>query len=76
MAWATSSMFAPVASQIAERALMEEMRCASMALAASLDSSEDHRPTVKILSCLIHHIVVSICSQQRKREKTHGTQFA
>lgn len=45
---------------------MEEIRCASMALAASLDSSEDHRPTVKILSCLI--TVVNICTPQRQRE--------
>ena len=47
---ATSSMLAPVASQMAERALMEEIRWANMALAASLESSEDQRPTVKILS--------------------------
>jgi hypothetical protein len=47
-ALATSSMLAPVASQMAERALTEEMRCASMALAASLESSEDQRPTVRI----------------------------
>lgn len=41
-------MFAPVASHIAERALIDEMRCANIALAASLESSEDHRPTVRI----------------------------
>ena len=34
---------APVASQSAEMELTEEMRCASMALAVSLDSSADHR---------------------------------
>ena len=45
-------MFAPVASQMAERALTEEMRWASMALAASLESSEDQRPTVRMRSWL------------------------
>ena len=41
---------APVASQRAEMALMEEMRCASIALAVSLDSSADHRLVVSTRS--------------------------
>jgi len=59
-AWATSSMLAPVASQMAESALMDEMRCASMALAANFDSSDDQRPTVKIRSVLrvLHEVSV------------------
>jgi hypothetical protein len=40
---ATCVMSAPVASQSAEKALIEEMRCASIALAASLESSADQR---------------------------------
>lgn len=48
----TSSMLAPVASQMAERALIEEMRWARSALAASLDNSDDQRPTVRIRSRL------------------------
>ena len=51
-ACATSSMFAPVASQIAESAFTDEMRCASIAFAASLESSEDQRPTVRMRSRL------------------------
>ena len=51
-AYATSSMLAPVASQMAERALIDEIRCASIALAANFDSSDDQRPTVKIRSVL------------------------
>lgn len=47
-AFATSSILAPVASHMAESALMEEMRCASMAFAASFESSEDHKPTVRM----------------------------
>jgi hypothetical protein len=35
---------------MADKALMEEIRWANMALAASLESSDDQRPTVKILS--------------------------
>ena len=53
IACATSSMLAPVASQIAESALMDEMRWASIAFAASLESSEDQRPTVRIRSVLL-----------------------
>jgi hypothetical protein len=45
-------MLAPVASQMADNALMDEMRWASMALAASFDNSDDHKPTVRIFSCL------------------------
>jgi hypothetical protein len=51
-AYATSSMLAPVASQMAESALMDEIRCASIALAANFDSSDDQRPTVKMRSVL------------------------
>jgi hypothetical protein len=43
---------APAASQIAESALIDEIRCASMALAAILDNTEDQRPTVRMRSCL------------------------
>ena len=52
-ACATSSMFAPVASQIAESAFTDEMRCASIAFAASLDSSDDQSPTVRMRSRLV-----------------------
>jgi hypothetical protein len=45
-------MLAPVASQMAESALMDEIRCASIALAANFDSSDDQRPTVKMRSVL------------------------
>jgi hypothetical protein len=51
-AWATSSMFAPVASHMADSALIDEIRWANMALAANLDSSEDQRPTVRMRSVL------------------------
>ena len=37
---------------MAERALMDEIRWASIALAASLESSDDQRPTVSIRSAL------------------------
>ena len=42
-AYETSCTLAETASHIEERALMLEMRCASMAFAANLDSSDDHR---------------------------------
>jgi hypothetical protein len=48
-ALATSDTSAPVASQTADRELMLEMRCARNALAASLDSSDDHVFMVTIL---------------------------
>lgn len=51
-AWATSSMLAPVASHMADSALIEEIRWASMALAANLDSSDDQTPTVRMRSTL------------------------
>ena len=51
-ACATSSILAPVASQMAERALVEDMRPGSMALAASLESSVDQRPAVRMRSLL------------------------
>ena len=41
---------APVASQRAEMEFMEEMRCASMALAVSLESSADQRLVVMMRS--------------------------
>lgn len=40
---AAAARHPPVASQSAEMEFMEEMRCASMALAVSLASSADHR---------------------------------
>mmetsp|Transcript_3488 Transcript_3488/g.10911 ORF Transcript_3488/g.10911 Transcript_3488/m.10911 type:complete len:236 (+) Transcript_3488:599-1306(+) len=43
MAYETSVTSAPVASQMADMALMLEMRCARKALAASLEISADHR---------------------------------
>ena len=70
-AWATSSIFAPVASQMADKALTEEMRCASMALAASLDSSEDHKPTVRIFSLLKDCQYLNLIQVK----STHGTQW-
>lgn len=39
----TCSTSAPVASHSAEIAFMDDTRCASMALAVSLESSADHR---------------------------------
>ena len=50
MACATSSTLAPVASQSAEIALIEEIRWARNALAVSLDNSEDQRLVVIIFS--------------------------
>ena len=47
---ATSSTSAPVASQIALRALIELILCASIAFAASLESSLDQSDVVKIFS--------------------------
>lgn len=38
--------------QIVEKALVEEIHWASMVLAASLESSEDQRPVVRIQSTL------------------------
>jgi hypothetical protein len=49
-AYATSDTLAPVASQSAEMAFTEEILCAKNALAASLESSADHRLVVRILS--------------------------
>lgn len=49
-AWATSFTSAPVASQMAEMALMEEILCARKALAASFDNSELQVLVVIILS--------------------------
>mmetsp|Transcript_2955 Transcript_2955/g.10453 ORF Transcript_2955/g.10453 Transcript_2955/m.10453 type:complete len:237 (-) Transcript_2955:196-906(-) len=46
----TSCTSAPVASQSAESALTLEMRCASIAFAASFESSADHRPAVMMRS--------------------------
>ena len=37
---------------MADSALMDDIRCANIALAASLDSSDDQRPTVKMRSVL------------------------
>ena len=51
---ATSATSAPVCSQSAERELMEEMRCAKKAFAASLDNSADQRPVVRIFSGATH----------------------
>ena len=48
--WATSLMSAPVSSQRAEKALMEEMRWANIALAASLDISLDQTLVVMMRS--------------------------
>ena len=47
---ATSSMSAPVASQSAETALMEDTRWARKALATSFDSSADQSPVVSTRS--------------------------
>ena len=47
---ATSSTSAPVASQSAEMALIEEMRCARKALATSFDSSLDQTLVVRMRS--------------------------
>jgi hypothetical protein len=50
IARATSEMSAPVDSQISDMALMLEILCARKALAASLESSEDHVFIVMIRS--------------------------
>jgi hypothetical protein len=50
MAWATSATSASVFSHSTETALIEETRWARNALAASLDSSLDHRLVVMIRS--------------------------
>ncbi len=50
MAFPTSLMSAPVASQRMLREFMLEILSASMALAASLDSSEDHVSMVSTFS--------------------------
>ena len=47
---ATSSTSAPVTSHSADTALIDEMRCASSALATSFDSSLDHTFVVRIRS--------------------------
>ena len=59
-AYATSSTLAPVASQIAESALIDEIRCARRAFAASLESSEDQRPTFRMRSFLNVTIQVGV----------------
>ena len=58
-AYATSSTLAPVASQIAESALIDEIRCARRAFAASLESSEDQRPTFRMRSFL--NVPIQVC---------------
>jgi len=85
-AWATSSMLAPVASQMAERALTDEMRWASIALAASFESSDDHRPTVRICDFLSSRmdqgdrasLACQLANDQRASGPagTHGIQLA
>merc|ERR1719499_1339977 len=47
---ATSDTSAPVFSQRAEMAFMEDTRCARKAFATSLLSSEDHRLVVRMRS--------------------------
>merc|ERR1719238_1944029 len=59
MAVAISLTLAPVASQMADMALMLETRCARKAFAASLDSSEDHV------------LVVTMCSLGTQYSYTH-----
>ena len=49
-ALATSLTSAPVLSQMAEKELMLDILCARKALAASLESSEDHELIVRIFS--------------------------
>src|SRR6266849_1732123 len=61
-AWATSSMLAPVASHMADSALIDEMRWAKIALAANLDSWNDQRPTVRMRS------VLGLVSQDQARK--------
>ena len=46
----SSCTFAPVASQIADIALIDETRCAKNAFAASFESSDDHVFVIRILS--------------------------
>jgi hypothetical protein len=48
---------------------MEEMRCASMELAASLDSSKDHKPMDRILSCLHHSSQYMHSTREREGER-------
>ena len=50
MACETCWTSAPVASQSALMALMEEMRCAKNAFAASFESSADHKLAVRMFS--------------------------
>ena len=69
MARATCDTSAPVASQSAEIEFIEEMRCASIALAVSLDSSADHR--------LVHRMrsLGTQCAytlRSRERGRRHG----
>jgi hypothetical protein len=56
IARATSEMSAPVDSQISDMALMLEILCARKALAANLESSEDHVFIVMIRSVFIRLI--------------------
>lgn len=59
---------------MADNAFTEEIRWASMALAANLDSSDDQRPTVRMRSLLYRNI------QSHKIDQrvlgTYGTQLA
>ncbi len=55
MALATSPTSAPVASHSTLRELMLEIRSASMALAASFDSSDDHVSIVRTFSATQLH---------------------
>ena len=50
IAFATSDTFAPVASQRADKELIEDIRCAKKAFAVSLDSSDDHKLVVNMFS--------------------------
>ena len=42
---------------MAERALMDEIRWVSIVLAASLENSDDQKPTVSILSVLYLFVI-------------------
>ena len=58
IAFETSSILAPVTSQRADRLLMEETRCANMALEASFESSDDQTFVVSIFSSGIQFLYI------------------
>ena len=59
IAFATSDTLAPVASQRADKELIDDIRWARKAFAVSLDSSDDHKLVVKMFSLATQELYTS-----------------